>query len=1443
VNDQSLTRLRQLIVDYFSDDELRTLCFGLRLNYDALPAMGTHGKAREVILALGKQSRLPELVAYVRQVRPNLTVDDIAPAGTADALTALAAESASSGVTQIAIGSYIAQAAPGGTATVNVYNITHGMDKLATRYDGHVRNFLDYYLGAPGKPAPFGGRADDMVRLDAWLRDPGAAPCALLVAPAGRGKSALLAHWVAQLADDADHRVHVVYFPISIRYNTNLETVTFASLAARMAALHDELVTQTADAGQYRGVFVDYLQRPLPDGGQLLVVLDGLDEAAGWEAGADLFPATPPEHLRVVVATRPLAGDTDERAWLSRLGWEMPGRAICWSLDRLTGAGVADVLVQMGNPLEVLAAQVDVVGQLYELSEGDPLLVRLYVEALLPFCDQAAVFSPQDLLTLKPGLKAYFDRWFEEQRKLWGASKPLQDRAVRGLLDLCATAMGPLTRADMLALTPDYYEDDWVVKEAVQAVRRFVVGDGIESGYVFSHPRLAEYFSGEMSPARRAEWQGRFLKYGYDTLAALEAGTLEPKEVSSYAVKYYGAHLERARAPMDALVTPVWLQAWEALTGSHNGFLNDVGRAWTAANHASALAMQIRCALAESTIHSLAEHIPTELFANVLDFESDLIAPDAILARISQLPQVWQRSDALFDLAPHLPETVLPTALDMALDIAMENERGILSLASRLHLLPKLLGEALRRLPGCLNSFGQTWFLEAVANTLPRHLVELALATARQIPDADARAIALGCLIGQSPADQRQEHVAEALQAAGHTGHLFSRAKALAYLATYITPQQLEEIWQAPWTPSCESVGMGWEGEDEGRYIWLAYAYARSGQVDRALSTMKHIHTNDYRHQAISKVAPDLVPSLAMGQLADLFHCLPWDQHKFDYARALGVIGRYCSADLLPHVLDAARATEDRACRLLALGLIAPSIALPETQTQVWREVTTLTEQFNQHLYEWDRWTLQAYKEIVEHAPTELVTGVLERLRDSLTSSRGQYEWPWSQVALASLNKLSPSLKQQICIELMAEARESGVGEGWLDKLAPHISTADREELFRIAFRQAQHIGDERQQNDTLVPYLAFISNVWKARESHYYVEEDHVRVLLSLASCSRQPEQRAALALRAAESFGLGEMLAFYPRDVISVLPFLEEGQQRAIALKFIEAGEADEVHPQKTVVNLMPLVTNTRGEARKHIIERLFTLTREMPVNSERIFLSCKMLGYLKHKDRQAVLAELAYWYKSGIEEFDLDAFGQRYEASHFQPLSLRTAIAWSLPVEAVSWKERMGLLDQMSNALAEIETDTAEIDQYALRLVQVASVLPLESARPLFDRAASLALRAKFGKGHRGFYHSNLLPWLPIDLWENILVESLRDASLEQDHKARPHLLINLMTFWIQLPLETVRRIWQETLPLLASHDRKMFLGDLHSLAPVILKLGGEQALQTTQEEISRVTGWWP
>ena len=77
------------------------------------------------------------------------------------------------------------------------------------------------------------------------------------------------------------------------------------------------------------------------------------------------------------------------------------------------------MLREMGQPLDQLASKVDVVSELYRLSEGDPLLVRLYVEALLPVGEGLAAICPEELPEIKEGLAGYFARWWDEQQEQW----------------------------------------------------------------------------------------------------------------------------------------------------------------------------------------------------------------------------------------------------------------------------------------------------------------------------------------------------------------------------------------------------------------------------------------------------------------------------------------------------------------------------------------------------------------------------------------------------------------------------------------------------------------------------------------------------------------------------------------------------------------------------------------------------------------------------------------------------------------------------------------------------------------------------------------------------------------------------------------------------------------------------------------------------------------
>jgi len=69
---ETLARLHKNISACFGDEDLHSLCFDLGVDYADLPAEGKDGKARELVAYMDRRSRLPELVAMCRKLRPNV---------------------------------------------------------------------------------------------------------------------------------------------------------------------------------------------------------------------------------------------------------------------------------------------------------------------------------------------------------------------------------------------------------------------------------------------------------------------------------------------------------------------------------------------------------------------------------------------------------------------------------------------------------------------------------------------------------------------------------------------------------------------------------------------------------------------------------------------------------------------------------------------------------------------------------------------------------------------------------------------------------------------------------------------------------------------------------------------------------------------------------------------------------------------------------------------------------------------------------------------------------------------------------------------------------------------------------------------------------------------------------------------------------------------------
>jgi hypothetical protein len=355
-----------------------------------------------------------------------------------------------------------------------------GLDALPETLFAGLSRFVEEYLGSHKAQVPFGGREGSLLQLEAWFASEH--PYALLVAEAGRGKSALLIRWLSEVASSG--RAQVVFLPISIRFGTSLKSAAFSILASQLKAKNSAPAPFSLEG--YKAEIQERLgEDRAPTELPLLIVIDGLDEAADWQPEKEaLWPSVLGNGVKVLVSARTLA-NRGEVEWRQSLGWTQEN-TLSIALPPLDRRGVADIFTQMGVPLSQLANNIDLTNELHRLSEGDPLLLRLHVEALQTQRDKIPFITEHELAQVSPGLGGFFERWWAEQRKLW---RDGEEALVQTLLRLFSCALGPLSSQDLRALLAFHHVGDYQLDSALYALRRFVIGDK-ERGFVFSHPRL-----------------------------------------------------------------------------------------------------------------------------------------------------------------------------------------------------------------------------------------------------------------------------------------------------------------------------------------------------------------------------------------------------------------------------------------------------------------------------------------------------------------------------------------------------------------------------------------------------------------------------------------------------------------------------------------------------------------------------------------------------------------------------------------------------------------------------------------------------------------------------------------------------------------------------------------------------------------------------------------
>lgn len=364
--------------------------------------------------------------------------------------------------------------------------------------------------------ALFAGRDGLLAELTAFAADP-TGRYLFLTAPAGFGKTALLANWVdPESVRVAYHFFDPVFTPDSLDEMTFLQNVL-----EQMAGWYGHDAPLPHTLGELRALYQRFQAMPLTDNRAL--VLDGLDEVTGWSLAPYLGRLAEGVHL--ILSARKTGVD-----WVSHFA--MPADQVqLRELDALSPDEVRAILGRAGGEAARLAADSAFVERLMRLAglDGDP--ERGADPFVVSFIAQDAAdgdFDPN----LPAGMDAYLERWWQAIRQKFGP-KGNRNQAVVDLLGSLTVALGPLSQADLEALNDSLVDDLEVnyFREVLAAVRRHVAGDP-EGGYVLAHPKLREYIQGQL---RTDAYAARLLDYcaGWESNGSL------------YALAHYAQHLHR----------------------------------------------------------------------------------------------------------------------------------------------------------------------------------------------------------------------------------------------------------------------------------------------------------------------------------------------------------------------------------------------------------------------------------------------------------------------------------------------------------------------------------------------------------------------------------------------------------------------------------------------------------------------------------------------------------------------------------------------------------------------------------------------------------------------------------------------------------------------------------------------------------------------------------
>lgn len=1343
--------------------------------------------------------------------------------------------------------------------------------------------------------APFAGGQHDLALLDAFLAQD-QQPCALLLAPTGRGKTSLLIHWLAQVA--TRQQWHIIFISISLRYQTASPGITLRALAQSLAVFygdreHRHIYNRSPD--QLRPIIANYLRTPLPshadDERRLLLVIDGLDETAGWSLGRDVASAAgaaPAERLRVVGSVRHQSATTRQH-WLDMLGWPDHQTADL-TLPDLNPEDVTALLDQMVRPLETLEtptasekpeapempeSPLDLRAEIRRISMGDPLAMRLLVEAI-----QVGTLSLASLEHLEPGLEAYLRHWLRahehEREPDHDGRGPVS--AITMLTGLCATAMGTLSNRDLLELAPEVFPDARAVQRAAATASHLIVGDGSDDhGYVFEHLRLRELFRERVfAPPQRDHFRQRFVTYGREWFEG------KRPTLTSYVRRYWIEHLAEAGAWdfMRVVLTTMlprrkgqhqpWVTARFAVEGNYVGYLSDLDILWKWAEQQHDLVTGFRCALIASTIRSLSGTMMPELLAALVTVGTPdgqwsaatalkhvryINAPsqkvkalrsllacracsppyDLALEIAREFPDEGWQAEALAAIAAHLPDTCVPEVLDAAR--AMHDDEG----------RSRVLTAIVPRLP---------------AEQQPAVSAEV-LTSIRAIARERSRIRALAAFVPHLPGSL----LPDALDIAHSITNRRSQDEALAALATHPSAAQWTELASRAQETAPAHRGSSeepWTTEECLQRLDAARAITRPGERAAALIALVPHTPPSQRH----RVCPECLT--AIRNVTD----------EWQRAEMLIALSSYLPTPLLPHALAVARTITDAWQRAEVLVSLAPFFP-PDQQPAIYAD--TLTD--SQVIADGGP-RAEVLMALVPHLPPHRRVDICTR---TLAATRS---FPDKQHRIASLLRLAPAVPPHQQLDVYVEALatvQSVTNPKWstamLFTLVPHLPAKLLPEVLASArtqtdpwyrFEALRAVATTprlppQQHHEVLTEMLALVRTFSDA-DADGWQQAEAVRVLVPLLPPALMTDACAIARAIPHELHRTHTLAALAPHlpdslftEVLETVRLVENEKWRAEALMALLPHLPEPLFPSALADIRHTPDPGSRARSFSALIPRL--PPDQQPGACEEALAAARAIAYVKW--RSDVLATLAPHLPEALlpEALELvramnDPEEQARGLAAFAPrmpdalLPETLEAARAIPEEGQRVAALMALVPLLSPSpalLAEVLETLRTVTSDQVRVDALVALVPHLPA-PEQGVACGEALAATRGGGRgdekqAALVLSTLAPLLPPLQQPAVYAEALGAAhALEgtSDHADVLTTMAHRLATWTTASsshFPPSLALWQAGMRLLAASNRPTFLGSLARLVPWLVTLTRPEEVEHLADTIDEVARCWP